>query len=242
MLVIAHRGSSGTAPENTLAAFRQAIRDGSSMIELDVRLSADAEWIVLHDRSVRRTTGAQGTVPHWSAPELRTLDAGSWYSPAFAGERIPMLREVVKMLPVRVGLDIEVKTDGEKRRPEVMARTLGPLALAESRRRMLLVTSFDHRFLRAFHRYYPAVPLGVLYRAVRDAGRGPTRLAKDAGAQVFLCSFVQARRRAVKTAHRNGLRYFVYGVNTARRLERMERYGVDGILTDYPAKMRGAQH
>src|SRR5512140_205883 len=114
-LLVAHRGSSGTAPENTMAAFRKAIAAGVDMIELDVRMSKDYHLIVLHDSTVRRTTNGPGRVCGMSLQELKSLDAGSWFGPRFRGEQIPTLREVMELLPARVGLNSEVKTDGDPR-------------------------------------------------------------------------------------------------------------------------------
>jgi glycerophosphoryl diester phosphodiesterase len=237
MLLIAHRGSPAFAPENTLAAFRQAVRDGASMVELDVRLSADGDVVVIHDRRLWRIARKRGQVRKMSGEELKSLDAGSWFGPEFAGERIPFLREVLELLPPRTGLNIEVKTDGDRRRNGQMARALGDLITRRSRRREILVSSFDHRFLARFHRMYRGIPLGVLYMPVRDLGRSPRRLARRVGAGTFVCSRAQVRRRLVRDAHAGGLRIVVYGVQTLAHLSRMIRYGVDGIITDHPARM-----
>ena len=91
MLVIAHRGASGHAPENTLAAFRKAIVQGATFIETDLQLSRDARFVAIHDATVDRTTGGRGAVHDLTLADLRRLDAGSWFSSEFAGERIPTL-------------------------------------------------------------------------------------------------------------------------------------------------------
>jgi glycerophosphoryl diester phosphodiesterase len=237
MLLIAHRGSSGIAPENTLAAFRQAVRDGASMIELDVRLSADGVVVVIHDRRLWRITRSRGYVRRTSGAGLKALDAGSWFGPEFVGERIPFLKEILQILPPHTGLNIEVKTDGDRHRNGQMAHALGDLISRRSRRRGILVSSFDHRFLARFHRMYPEIPLGVLYMPVRDLGRSPVRLAQRVGAGTFVCSRAQARKRLVREAHAGGLHILVYGVQTLRHLSQMKRYGIDGIITDHPARM-----
>jgi glycerophosphoryl diester phosphodiesterase len=237
MLLIAHRGSSGIAPENTMAAFRQAVRDGASMIELDVRLSVDGVVVVIHDRWLWRITRRRGYVRRTPGAKLQGLDAGSWFGPEFAGESIPLLEEVLQLLPPGIGLNIEVKTDGDRHRNGQMARALGDLITRRSRRRELMVSSFDHRFLARFHRMNPGIPLGVLYMPVRDLGVSPRRLAHRVGAGTFVCSRAQMRKRLVRDAHASGLRILAYGVQTLRHLSKMKRYGVDGIITDYPARM-----
>src|SRR5437762_13057428 len=94
MLVIAHRGASGNAPENTMAAFKKAVALGANFIETDLQLSRDARFVAIHDATVNRTTNGQGTVHDMTLTELRRLDAGSWFGSEFAGERIPTLEEI----------------------------------------------------------------------------------------------------------------------------------------------------
>src|SRR5690348_3940801 len=96
MLVIAHRGASGHAPENTLAAFRRAVAMGATFIETDLQLSRDARFVAIHDETVNRTTNARGKVHDLTLAELRRLDAGSWFGSEYAGERIPTLEEILE--------------------------------------------------------------------------------------------------------------------------------------------------
>ena len=109
VMVVAHRGFSGAAPENTLAAFRMAIEAGSDMIELDVHLSKDGKVVVIHDETQERTTNGQGRVADRPLKEIKGLDAGSWFSPPFAGERIPTLQEVLSLAQGKVPVNIEIK-------------------------------------------------------------------------------------------------------------------------------------
>src|SRR5258708_10140259 len=95
MLVIAHRGASGNAPENTIAAFRKAVALGATFIETDLQLSRDARFVAIHDATVNRTTSGQGAVPDMTLSELRPLDAGSGFGSEFAGERVPTLEEIL---------------------------------------------------------------------------------------------------------------------------------------------------
>ncbi len=226
MLLIAHRGSSGVAPENTLAAFRRAVRDRADMIELDVRLSADGAPMVIHDRGLYRVTGVRGRVREWTAKDLATY--------------IPRLSTVLRLLPPAIGLNIEVKTDGDRRRSGLMVEQLGEMLVSRSGNREILVSSFDHAFLRKFHRRFPAFPVAVLYLAVRDLGRSPVLLARRAGARIFICSRAQLRRRWVRKARAAKIRVLVYGVDTVHQLQSLLRHGVDGVITNYPARLRRA--
>ncbi len=96
MLIIAHRGASGHAPENTLAAFRKAVAQGATFIETDLQLSRDVRLVAIHDATVNRTTNGQGSVQDMTLADLRRLDAGSWFGSEFTGERIPTLEEILE--------------------------------------------------------------------------------------------------------------------------------------------------
>ncbi len=240
MLLIAHRGSSAVAPENTLAAFRQAVRDRADMIELDVRLSADGELMVIHDRGLYRVTRIHGRVRERTAEELEKLPVGFSRGQASAQGRIPRLETVLGALPPAIGLNIEVKTDGDRRRSGRVVHRLGEVLRGRAGNREILVSSFDHRFLRQFHRRFPAVPLAALYLRVRDLGRSPVVLARHAGAKVFICSRSQFRSRWVRKAHAGGIRVMVYGIETPRQMLALRSKGVDGVMTDHPARVRRA--
>jgi len=237
MVIIAHRGSSGSAPENTLAAFRLAVKAGVDMIELDVRLTADRHLVVFHDRRLGRT--AEGSGPVWTKTlaELRALDAGSWFSRRFHGERIPTLHEVFRAVPRKVGINIEVKTDGDPRKKAELENVLLAAIRSEVAQRTILVSSFNHALLRRLHEHAPHLRLGALYMPVRDVAKRPSAMARRLGVLAFVCSRSQLRRRFVRNARRHGLAVIVYGVNTVRHLARARRFGVDAIITDYPEKM-----
>ncbi|MBI5967686.1 MAG: hypothetical protein HY882_07510, partial [Deltaproteobacteria bacterium] len=111
VMVIAHRGFSGAAPENTLTAFQKAIEVGSDMIELDVHLSKDGEVVVIHDDSLERTSNGRGKVGDYPLQELKKFDAGSWFGPKFSGERIPTLKEVLELTQGKILVNIEIKDE-----------------------------------------------------------------------------------------------------------------------------------
>lgn len=124
--IFAHRGSKGTHPENTLPAFREAVRVGADGIELDVQLTKDQELVVIHDNDVDRTTDGTGEITDFTLSEIKQLDAGSWFKPEFSGERIPTFVEVLTCLQEEgfTGiLNIEVKTD-EKEYPGIEAKVI----------------------------------------------------------------------------------------------------------------------
>lgn len=240
MLVAAHRGSSGTAPENTMAAFREAVHAGADLIELDVRFTRDLEPVVIHDRLLRRTTGGRGDVGRYTVDELQQFDAGGWFAARFADERIPVLRRVLEELPVRIGINIEVKTDGDRRSTALLAEHLCSVIHAYDKRRSLLVSSFDHQFLRVLHRQDPQVPLGVLLHPLRDVARRPSYLARQLHAGFILCSRTMVRRVIVERAHAHGVKVGVYTVNRVSDLDRLRRFAVDLVFTNFPSAIRMA--
>ena len=107
--ICAHRGASDTHPENTIAAFREAIRLGAQMIEFDVALTKDGKLVLMHDRTIDRTTDGSGRVEEWLLADLKKLDAGSWKNNRFEGERIPTLSEALNMMPDNIWLNVHLK-------------------------------------------------------------------------------------------------------------------------------------
>src|SRR3989449_9458057 len=124
-LVIAHRGASAAAPENTLAAFRLAADLGADGIELDVRGTADGQLVVLHDASVNRTTDGAGRVAALTLDQLRRVDAGKKFGPSFRGERIPLLSQVFEVVAGRLLVDVEIKAAGVEAGPLGLIRRIG---------------------------------------------------------------------------------------------------------------------
>ena len=111
--ICAHRGAMDTHPENTIAAFKEAMRLGAQMIELDVRLTKDRQLVILHDGTVDRTTDGAGDISTLTFDQVRQLDAGGWLSPEFKGEKIPTLQEAFKVMPDSIWLNIHLKGDFE---------------------------------------------------------------------------------------------------------------------------------
>lgn len=240
ILVAAHRGSSGRAPENTMAAFRHAVEDRADLIELDVRFTSDLHPVVLHDRTLRRTTGARNAVDLCSYEDIRRLDAGSWFAPRFSNERIPQLETVLEVLPATMGINIEVKTDGDRRPGALLVRRLLKTLRPALKRRTIIVSSFDHRFLRSLRREDSGIPLGILVHPVRDLARRPSRLALRLRASYIFCSRSFLRRAIVEAAHARGINIGVYTVNRVENLDRLRRFGVDLVFTNFPSAIRTA--
>jgi glycerophosphoryl diester phosphodiesterase len=237
-LIVAHRGSSGSAPENTLAAFRLAVDEGADMLELDVRMTRDFFLVVLHDQDIRRTTNGEGNVWDFSLQELRAFDAGVRFNARFKGERIPTLRQVMELLPSHVNLNIEMKTDGEPRQKLALEEACILAVMEKKLEERTIVSSFDHAYLKRFHHLFPAIRTGALAMPVRDALASPSRLARTLGTSAYICSKEQVNAGIVQDAHAHDIPVACYSINTEKDLDRMLKLGVDSVVSDHPHRMR----
>jgi glycerophosphoryl diester phosphodiesterase len=233
VLNIAHRGASGHTPENTLAALQEAIKMGADMIEIDLRLSRDGEWVVIHDRSTFRTTGKRGKVGRLPLNVLKALDAGSWFNDRCRGERIPTLPEVLNLVGHRARLNIEIKK-GLRIDRRIEKRLLACLEAGDWRNRVL-ISSFNESMLKRLRGLDEKIPIGYLFR-----NRGPKRIIRRAlklGADSVHGPIRAVTPRLLQLAHSEGLKVFVYTVNEERAMRRWIDLGVDGIFTNYPDRL-----
>jgi glycerophosphoryl diester phosphodiesterase len=244
-LRVAHRGASARAPENTLAAFREAVRLGADAIELDVQLSADGVPMVIHDQTVDRTTNGHGAVATLACRDLRRLDAGAWFSSRFKGERIPTLEETLEFAGGRCGLNVEIKEPPAAGRkaagaagrpagdaPDSIARAVARAVTRTGFRDLLVVSSFSGRALLGARAAMPRSRLAFLasrsLRGVRAVHRRVRLYALHPHVRL-------AGRRRVRLAHRLGLVVVFWTVNDVRLMHRLMALGCDGLMTDDPA-------
>ncbi len=238
-LNIGHRGAAGEAPENTLASFELAGRQGADGIELDVHLSRDEVPMVIHDARLDRTTSGSGWVAEHSAAALRRLDAGSWFNrrypararPRYAGAKIPLLSEALAWARER-GLRtfVEIKLSGDTY-PGIEEKVLAEIYRAGSSS-LATVISFDLETLRRLRQLDRQVALGLDFNRPIMA----LRRARSIGAASLLPHWALASRRLIRRAHQVGMSVLVWPLNLPRRMRRKVADGVDGILTDYPAR------
>ena len=234
MLVIAHRGASAVAPENTLAAFREAVRVGADLIELDVRLSRDGVVVVFHDRDLSRTTNGAGPVAARTFSDLKRLDAGGYFSSRFEGERIPALEEVIHVVSTgRTGLYIELKIDrgGEDVRAELVDRTLAVIKSCRFRERSFLA-SFDRESLRLAKDVLPTMRPGLIFRDKEVWEQSKEEGRRDIDILCARWNIVTAYH--VETAHQAGREVFAWTIDRAEELDRILPLSVDGIASNNP--------
>jgi glycerophosphoryl diester phosphodiesterase len=236
-LKIGHRGAAGEAPENTLASFELAWRQGANGIEFDVQFSSDGVPVVIHDARLSRTTSGNGWVFEHRTSVLRRLDAGSWFNRRFpfrareryTGARIPLLSEALQWARARGCLAfIEIKDPT----PGVEAKVLEEIDRAGVWQ-LARVVSFDLRTLARVRHLNAQARLGVNVSRRRQA----IQRAQALGAEALLPHWVIASRGFIRHAHQASLLVIPWTVNYPRHLRRKILDGVDGLVTNYPARL-----
>lgn len=243
--VVAHRGASAYAPENTIAAMRLGIAMHADMVEIDVQETKDHRLVVMHDKTLARTTNVEHVFPHrspwrvgdFTLAEIEKLDAGSWKAAKYKGERVPTLGRVLDTVQgTGTGLMLEAKNPGlYPGVGELIAADLErhPYWLAATDPRLLLVVSFDWKFQRAFHTIAPQYKLGLI--GDTTSSRMP-ELAHWAYA--LDPSLADLDATEVEHIHAAGLVTDTWTVNSRAGMRRAIGYGVDGITTNYPDVLR----
>lgn len=235
-LVFAHRGARDVAPENTLAAFRAALIAEADGIELDVMRCATGEIVVIHDDTLERTTNGAGPVAAMPLYALRELDAGSWFAPQFAGERVPLLQEVLDEFGGKLRINIEIK--GRGLRDEGLEEEIAEMIRARDLGSTVIISSFNPVALWRMRRAAPELRRALLYAPNMPIylARGWARFWVQPQALHPEQSLVD--REMLEAAHRHGYRVNVWTVNEPAAMERFIALGVDGIITDHPAQLR----
>ena len=228
-LVIGHRGFSAKCPENTLVSYREAIRAGAKMAECDVRLSADKVPVLIHDEELDRTSNGKGPVGNYPLAKLKTLDAGSWKGPQFAGEPIPTLEEALKAVKGKLRLAIETK-DGHMEQEVVETVRKSGTAPED-----VVIFSFDQGTLKRITEIEPLFPtvwlLGKLPEEPEE-WRAIIRTALRTRVCALALQHENADARFIRLAHETGFPIYVWTVNDRARMEEFLELGVDGIVTD----------
>ena len=239
--IIAHRGASKEAPENTLAAIKLGIEQGSDGVEFDVYRTSNGQLALMHDKDVLRTTnfkevftdGQSAKVAELSLAQLRRLDAGSWHSAAYAGEKVPTLEEALELLRGRSTPVIEIK-------PEDIGQDVAMIVQKLGIEKEVFVQSFSPRAIREFHEVLPGVTTGYLTgNKVSDdsiaRAREHRRIAAEAGASVVVCNYKLADRAYIDELHSSGFIVWVYTVDDEGIMRSLMESGIDGIITNVPA-------
>jgi glycerophosphoryl diester phosphodiesterase len=239
-LVIAHRGYSAKCPENTLAAFEAAVIAGAAMMEMDVALTRDRHPVVIHDDSVDRTTDGTGGVSALTLAELRKLDAGSWFDPRFAGQRIPTLAAVLDLTRGRIQVNIEIKASAfEPQKPgDAVERQVLDAIRRFSMVDDVVVSSFEPRILERLSAAAGPLPRLALLTET-PFSRADLNRCRAISAWSLNPDHSRVSRVMTETLHREGIRVLAFTVNDRKTAASLLDLGVDGFFTDDPVGLSG---
>lgn len=230
--ILAHRGASGYAPENTLYAFKKAISMNSDGIELDVHLTKDEKIVVIHDEKLNRTTNGSGLIKDFSLSELKKLDAGSWYNPKYKNEKIPTLEEVFNLVKDKnIIINIELKngiieyTGLEEKVLELIHK----YKIEEN----IIISSFNHYSLLKVKSLNSKIKTGILYVASLI---NPWIYAKNISAYSLNPYFYSVDKNLVINCKKNNINVIPYTVNDEEYIYKLIKSNIYSIITNYPDK------
>lgn len=226
---MAHRGASTEAPENTMAAFQKAIDDMADYIELDVQLTNNGEVIVMHDSNAYRTTGVDANIVNMTYKEVKTLDAGSWFSDEYVGENVPSLKEVLELTQGKIKLNIELKpADNGTALAKNTVRIIEKYNMVND----CVITSFSESALKAVKTYNQEIKVGYIL----SAAYGDFYDMKNV--DFFSVNAAFLSKRTIDAIHNSGKRVYAWTVNNKESIKNLTNKGVDGIITDNPVLAR----
>ncbi|MFD2171513.1 glycerophosphodiester phosphodiesterase [Tumebacillus lipolyticus] len=233
VLNLAHRGASGYAPENTMAAFRLAKELQADGLELDVQITKDGVPVVIHDETLVRTTGAQGYVFQHTYEEICRLDAGGWFDAKFQGEKIPRLEDVLRTHGDLL-LNLELK-NSYFRMPGLEEKTI-ELIRAYGLEQRVIVSSFHHGSMKAVHRLAKEIRTGLLYDCVLE---DVIHYARAIGASALHPYYATVTSELLATAQAAGLMVNVWTVDDLAQMRACVQAGVDAVITNFPDRLHG---
>lgn len=236
MKIMAHRGSSGDFPENTIAAFHKAVEEKSDSIELDVRLSKDGVLVVCHDATIKRTSDGNGHISDLTLEELKKYDFGSWKSEEFKGEQIPTLEEVlISLKDTDLLLNIEIKNGPiiQKGIEEKLLKMINKYGYNDR----VMVSSFDHLSLKRLYDLDQNIKIGLifhinlinLFEYIKNTGIKPYSIHPN---------HFYITKDMIEEAHRQDIKVFAYTIDDVSLGNKYKDKGVDGIITNRPLGFR----
>ena len=228
-MAIAHRGASSYAPENTFAAFDLALSMGARHIELDVEATRDGHIVVIHDDTVDRTTDGSGPVAGQTLEALQALDAGSWFGKEFAGQRIPLFRDVLSRYKGRVHIHTEIKG-----RSAQLSQRTADLVRQHGMTDQVTITSFQKVRLEEMRVYAPELPAGWLLAQVGD---GEIAQARELGLRQVCPRANIVTPELVRRLHAEGFAVRAWGVGTEVLMWQVVEAGADGMTVNFPDKL-----
>ena len=234
-IVIAHRGAAGEAPENTLASFKLALEQNCDAIELDVHLSADDRVIVCHDDKIDRTTNGSGYIREMTLDQLKRYDAGSWFGEKYEGERLPLLEEVLDLIPSHIMINIEIKNttmtyDG-------IEQKVYDILVNKHRVNQVVISSFNHQSLYEIKELDNNIKIGLLYSHKFVSDEEYVKLFGDRKVYSMHPSHKILNKHVITNLRDEKLEVYPYTINDETLATKLVESGVTGLITDFPGKM-----
>lgn len=233
-IIFAHRGASGTHPENTMAAFKAALELGAGGIELDVQMTKDGELVIIHDETVNRTTNGQGAIEEMTAKQVKSLDAGSWFHEKFSGEKVPTLDQFFTWASKnKLQINIELKTN--KVPYHGIEQLLLEIIEKHRMKGRVIVSSFNINSLKHIIELDPYIAVaGLVWKTPQDA----VTIAKQLGLTALHTQVPFALSEYGQEAVNSGMLLRLYTINEVEEWEKVKKCGipVEGIITDYPER------
>ena len=234
-IIIAHRGASAVAPENTVSAFLKAVETKADAVELDIRITCDNEIVVIHDSRLDRTTNGHGRVSDFTLEEIKKLDAGSWFHSKFYKEQIPTFSEIIESLTQKVGINIEIKPSNTQQ--NIIIRKCVELIQKNKLHKRVLISSFQHRLTQKIKLIDKNILTGIIYSPMIHLGAKPANLVTKYKADAFIISKNYLRENIVRDVQSCGAIVLVYTVENYDDFRRMSKFGVDGVMTNSPSSI-----
>ncbi|SDD70681.1 glycerophosphoryl diester phosphodiesterase [Paenibacillus sp. UNCCL117] len=228
--ITAHRGSSETAPENTLSAFRQAIRAGAGYAELDVQETADGVVMLMHDDTAKRTTGIDKPMWQVTSAELAAASAGSWFGERFDGERVPTLERVIDTVNGRMKLNIELKNNGHQVK---LAERAVEVVKRKKFEKDCIFTSFDAKLLHQVKQLDPKLRTGLIVDKAGGEGFWE-KLLSSPDYDALSLAYPLAEPELLKLAAKHNKDILVWTVNDPTMMRKLLDLGVTSVITDKP--------
>lgn len=229
VIVTAHRGASGHAPENTLASFNKAIQLGADFIELDVQETSDGVLIVMHDKNYKRTGGTDKNVWETSYKETKQIEVGSWFDKAFKGEKIARFDEVIEAVKGKIKINIELKTNGHQVK---LAEKVVELLTQKDFIDDCIITSFDFSLINKVKELNPKIKAGYIFSKFPDFD------VFTAKVDLLSANYGIVDNEFVDKAKKNGKEVHVWTVNEKADMKKFVDLNVTSIITNFPDRLK----
>lgn len=237
--IISHRGANFFAPQNTIPAFEKALEIGIDGFETDVHLTKDGVPVLCHNYTINATSNKKGNISDYTYEELKAFDFGKYFSPIYAGTKIPTVDEFLSLVEksdIKL-LNIELKSPKEKTETDLVTKTID-LVKSHNLMDRLIISSFNPELLVEAKKYESSCRTGLLYSPNRRIAwvisRDPVAFAKNIGADALHPHELYVTRKYVEKAHENGIMVNTWTVDAPRNIEKALNSHVDGIITNHP--------